>query len=115
MSLKDNKEFVELRDYWYSKLKKRGFNDIENPQGLLIEHHALRYNQVDTGDWVAHQRYYELAGQLLHSHKFVNGLERTVWEHHCAGKSTQSIAKLVKKSKNTVFRIIADLQEYIKQ
>lgn len=113
MNLK-SKEFKDLKDRWYKKLKKSGFVDIEEDEKRLLEYHNTKYSSSDPLAFSSQQRYFELAGQLLHSFPFKSSEQRTIWTLHCEGKTVRSIGKRVDRSTFYVRSVIDDLAKLIK-
>lgn len=97
--LKAPKTYDELKIEWYDKLKNCGFEDIEQPDGMLKRWSSSVFNDRRLGYTYEERRayydsvaeYYRLAGQLLHTYKFSNGLERLVWKLHCEGRGQNHI------------------------
>ena len=107
-------ELQRLTEVWYKKLSKAGFKDIEDSQERLLEYHNTKYSVRDPLAFASQQRYYELSAQLLHTHSFRDSEHRTIWDLHCQGRSNQSIAKRVNRSKYYVFTVIESLAKLIK-
>lgn len=96
----DTKEFKDLNNTWKKKLKKSGFDDVEQADGnlkrwdshfFIVHHNPTLYH--------AKEAYYRYANQFLHEHKFETRLEKFIWEKHAAGISLQDIVKAIKKTK----------------
>jgi hypothetical protein len=47
------------------------------------------------------QRYFALAGQFLHEHKFKTEKQMQVWSLHCEGHSVRVISEMLKAKKVT--------------
>lgn len=103
-----------LKALWYKKLKESGFTDIEDNQERLIDYHNNRFLDKNPLEFESQRRYYELAGQMLHTYNFRDSEQKTIWTLHCQGKSNQTIAKHVARSKHYVFTVIEDLSKLIK-
>lgn len=101
MSQKFNKtkEFKALNDKWQKKLKKSGFEDIEDEKG-----------NIDRGSWDFRTKkvlysyqtkveYYYKATQFLNDYNFETPLDRAVWTYHVEGIGRREIAKLLQKLK----------------
>lgn len=96
MSPQNSKEFLALQEKWYKKLKKSGFEDVETPDGKLKEWDSNFFRQQYDGIKVkAKERYYQLAGQFLHSHRFKNRLHRKIFKLHSQGFNKVEILKLI--------------------
>ena len=91
------KEFKTLKNSWYSKLKKSGFNDIEQDENLLKvwdnKHFLVRYGD----SFKAKEEYFRIAGQFLYEYEFENKLEKHIWTKHIEGLSVHDIAKFLYK------------------
>lgn len=99
------KTTAQLTKEWYAKLKAEGFNDIERTDGSLTiwaSTHVLPYHTMTT--FTAKQDYYQLAGQFLYDHKFVDHFEKRVWEMHASGHSVRTIIKALKKERFRAYR-----------
>lgn len=105
--------YDKLRAKWYARLKREGFEDLEDDRGRLIEY-STRYASKHPLAFASQQRYFELAGQLLHIHSFDSAEQRSIWILHCQGKSNASIARKVERSKHYVFTVIEELAKLIK-
>ncbi len=97
-------ELERLQKVWYAKLKKEGFNDIEdarNPDLNLTNHDAFsqsnKYGQ-HTPLWrQSKEEYYQMATYFLNHYKFASNLEKIIWEYHTNAMSRQDIAATLKK------------------
>jgi hypothetical protein len=94
---KHNPELLKLKATWYAKLKKKGFQDIEQDEERLNtwDSHYFHSN-YDFTRFQAKEEYYRLAGQFLNCHKFKNAAEKKVWELHSSGKSIREIVTKMK-------------------
>ncbi len=94
-----DKKLNKLKDKWYAKLEREGFNDIEQEDGRLKSWsmHFVQARYGNTAEFEAKQDYYRLAGQLLHEHKFESELEKLIWEKHCEGETVRGIVTMLKK------------------
>lgn len=99
----NSKEFKKLQDKWYKKLKKDGFDDIENSFEDLRTGSNNNIQQLQTVDsFEARAVYYRLASQFLYEHKFENLFDRQVWSAHCEGIAMRQIAKAMNTYKRKV-------------
>ena len=100
---------------WRLKLKHSGFNDIEDSVGNLKEHHAhkFRSKRKSHTEIVVKERYYQLASQLAHSHKFDSDLDHAVWALHANGKYESEIADMLGITKSKAHRIIANVRKLL--
>lgn len=101
----------ELQDKWYAKLKKSGFEDIENERGdlkassthNLVSHHGEYYaDKISFHEGKA--EYYRLAGFFLHDKKFESKLDKQIWELHANDRSIREIVTILKKKKIKAYR-----------
>lgn len=90
------KEFKKLQSEWTKKLKKSGFEDIEDSKGKLLQYSASHVNhRIAPVKWETKSEYYRLAEHFFHEHKF-KSLEQSIWELHYAGDSIRTIVKKLK-------------------
>lgn len=114
MDKRNNKDFKDLQDKWY---KKAGF-EVESSEYSVIKTPGRYLYDTYRGHQIiaAKQRYYELAGQFLHSYQFIDTLEKKIWNAHSEGVTIRQIAETLKLSKSAVHRTIKYLkEEMIKQ
>lgn len=111
-----SKEFLELQNKWYKKLKTKGFEDIEQDEDKLTRwdsHYFFDRHTKETAE--ERTEYYRLAGQFLHEYKFADSTERAIWEAHALGSpSHKTIAPLINKpgyGRNAVWLILKRLRE----
>lgn len=118
------KEFLELNKKWQKKLKKSGFEDIEQDENSLKSWSMIFLLNYEPITWKAKEDYYRLAAQMLQDYKFSSKTEKFIWEEHAKGTSIRSIVKLLKRKgiktykckvhatiKNLVKEIIAKCQK----
>lgn len=105
--------FKKLQKEWYIKLKKSGFEEIEDLKtGGLQKWHASYYmNTYPTFVFQAQREYYYLATHFLTSHSFSHEIERLIWSLHSEGMPMRKIAKEVKSKTCRVFLIIQSLRK----
>lgn len=107
----------QLRDKWDKKLKDSGFKDIENshPDRQLKHYDSIEFQRYYTPDaFEAKRRYFELAGHLLHEHKFRSQKHKDIWELHCQGKQFPEIARKFRTTTMRIYRIIKQYDKFIK-
>lgn len=125
----NNPEFNKLREVWYRKLERTGFEDAERDD-YKIKNPSFNYAHIDKRRkftmeqahiyWAAKHEYYYLANQFLHSHKFKNPRERNIWEYHSNGIGIRSIVKTINKvsssktTKDIVWKTLKRLQKIMK-
>lgn len=85
-------------DVWYKKLKDKGFDDIEYPNGS-IRSCLPQGGHKDPELQGIIQEYYYMATHFLNDHKFLNELDQVIWTYHTEGISPRNIEKLLKKVK----------------
>src|SRR5271165_3809627 len=104
--MSNNQELKSLQKTWYAKLKKSGFNDIEQSDMQLKKWSSQVFNisgdGIDHTDvkilWEAKAEYYRLAEHFLNEYEFLDTLEKQIWKLHSETNSYRDIAK---KLKNT--------------
>lgn len=116
MSTKTNLE--KLQKIWYEKLKKSGFDDIENENGELTRGLPRVTNQAPIQIEVI-QHYYSWARSFLHEHEFKSEFEKAVWELHSEGIAVRAISvelrrKGYKKQKDAVWYVVKRLEQLMK-
>ena len=99
-----DKKFIKLNDEWRKKLKKSGFQDIEDED-----------ENIDRGSWDFRMKrvqriyrtkseYYYMATQFLNDYKFESVLEKTIWTYHAEGVSVRDIVKLLNELKLSKYK-----------
>jgi hypothetical protein len=110
-------KFRTLNKKWHDKLESLGFYDMEefdSPMELMKTHENERFRIKFTGDeFIARQRYYELAGQLLHSYKFESESDRQIWKLHSEGVSERAIAREYGFKHQKVKNLVSSLKKRI--
>lgn len=109
MSQKFNKtkKFKDLQEKWRKKLKKSGFNDIEDEN-----------ENIDRGSWDFRTKkvldsyqtkkdYYYRATQFLNEYNFDTQLDKIIWEYHVEAIGVRGIAKILNKLKLSKFRHVS--------
>lgn len=108
-------DFKSLDAKWKQKLKKSGFEDIEQPDGLLKIWASYFFKVRSNGTTEqAKEEYYRLAGHLLYDHKFPTARHKAVWELHAIGQTLDEITAALKSrnfkmSRDRVYKIIKEL------
>ena len=123
MAYYDTAKFKKLRDAWYKKLAKSGFQDAEeekNGRDWLKRWHSSYFQTKHTPDsFRAKEMYYQIALKMLHTYPFSNSFERQVWTMHSNGISLRLIALELDCNKDkvhiTVKRIVAAMKDFTKQ
>lgn len=95
MNTKTDKNFKALQDKWYKKLEEEGFEDIEKTNGTLLRvdlpDNIQKFYTRDVYD--LKEYYYRCATHFVHSHEFINEVEKAIWELHSDGLSIRNITK----------------------
>jgi len=115
----DEQEFLELQAKWDKKLKKSGFNDIEqrNDGNLKVSSQRIIRAQENATAHQAKVDYYRLAGQFLWEYPFKRGLDKFIWSLHAEGVSLRDISDEIKKkkhktmTKNKVHEVVKRLED----
>ena len=118
MSQKDD-DLIELRKYWYDKLKKNGFKDIETIHGTIKDWPAARLRRDYTPErFKEKQTYYQIASQVTWEYCFESPLEKQIWELHSDGYSLRDISKKIrtdqnKMNKDKIKKIIGKISQIV--
>lgn len=97
---KSRNDYEKLRDKWYAKLKKEGFEDIEVNEAELKEYSASTLRRKrDFNNWQDKAAYYSMATNFLNDYRFASELEKVMWEYHSNAISIRDIVKLLSKAK----------------
>lgn len=95
-------DFPALQKKWDEKLKKSGFDDIEDrEQDRLKEWHSLwfkKYYNHTTAD------YYALAADFATNYIFPDKLDKYIWEKHAEGMSVRDISDYLLEYHNIVVK-----------
>lgn len=99
------KTLNQLYAIWDKKLKRSGFNDIEQRKDENLKTWSsifpLRHSTVSI---YAKQEYYRAAGHFLYDHKFETPIQRRMWELHSQGVSIRHIVKMLDKQNITTYK-----------
>ena len=92
---------------WNRKLKRSGFEDIENDKSQLrvsstslarrSYHNQYFEDRIEV--YNARLEYYRMAEHFLYDHTFDNDLDKTIWQMHSEGISFRHIAEYVRHNK----------------
>src|ERR1700678_1534982 len=104
--MKQKPPLAKLKKLWYKKLKVKGFKDIEDANGRLINWSSSKTVTQDKTT----EEYYRLASQMIWSGKFNTKQERTIWTYHSDGVKAKEIAGLTSTSLRTVYRRIRTIR-----
>lgn len=126
-------DFKELEAKWYAKLKKGGFQDIEKvsvPGRPLISFHSNHfakpavvaqrakkekyYRQIE--DFVNHNKIHEICKSIAeHGNNSVSPkIVKNIIELHGSGFSERKIAKKIRRSNDSVHRVLVKAREWMK-
>ncbi len=118
------KTYEEERDFWYAKLEKVGFNDLEDKEGRLKKWSSDVFGKkalIQNGGWQAKAAYYEMCEKFLAEYPFEDELERMIWAYHTEAISVRDIAETLNKAKVTktnrqaVWLVVKRLETRMKQ
>lgn len=104
----------KLQDKWYSKLKKKGFEDIEQDETRLKKWSETYFTKGDlkqsnTIIINAKMDYYRMCRGFLESHVFKNKTEKRMFEMHTEGLGVRVIAVELKTYRRKVHEKIQEL------
>lgn len=114
-------DFHTLKDVWYRKLERSGFEDIERDEYKLKRSSKDFCLPVVNRDWEAKNEYYSMTGRFLNEYKFKNNLEKVIWEYHSNAISMRDIAQTLNKTrvkkfnKDSVHSILKPLIKQMKK
>jgi hypothetical protein len=112
-------KYKKLQKKWYDKLKKEGFEDIEQDEDhlkqwdsqLFITRHTnftsksgKKEAHFDATWFKSQEEYYQLAGAFLHEHEFDSKVDKVIWELHSEGMPNTEIYKELVKRKSKVYQ-----------
>jgi len=122
MARKPRTEYEKLRDVWYAKLKKKGFEDIETDEDHLKSWSIKFALKESLRSWQAKASYYSMAERFLNDYNFESKLEQAIWAYHAEGISIREIVTTLKKAKirktvnrDSVFKTIKKLEYVMKK
>lgn len=116
LSQHNSQELKKLQREWDEKLKKSGFQEIENREnGLLKVWHSYHFQKQDQGRIESQSLYYEKAWEFFHRHPFKDLLELRIWELHCEGLSLRQIAKELRLKTCRAYKVICVLKELMNE
>ena len=85
--------YKTLKARWYKKLKKEGFDDIENNGGSLKAEVDPRTISYALSNKESREEYYKKAEEFLANYKEFTVQERQIWALHCQGMGAVRISK----------------------
>lgn len=92
-------DFKKLKDKWYKKLEKSGFEDVESDEYNLKSWSSVLFLRKTPESWEAKATYYQMASNFLEEYKFDSNIEKTIWEYHSNGLSARNTSVLLKKAR----------------
>lgn len=100
----------QLQKVWYAKLKKSGFDDIEqanDPDEMLKrwDSHYFR-RSVNDHQFESTQEYYYMATQWVELYNFKNARHKKMWTKYANGDTLRDIAKKHRCAHSTAYGII---------
>jgi len=108
-------DLIQLKSFWYKKLKDKGFNDIENDKGYLkVWSQELNTDKVHPIWRASAEEYFRLAGQLLYEKRFIIGtdaIDKRIWKMHSNGFNSAKVAQRMGMNEKTVESRIRKLQK----
>lgn len=108
-------QYNETKKKWYEKLKREGFEDIEQDEKTLKRWHSSYFICPSHGfrtieKFNAQRDYYLQASKFLHIGTF-NEKEYDVWELHAEGVSTREISRLLGIGRFPVWQMVKKMKE----
>jgi hypothetical protein len=108
---KKSEEFLKLQEDWYARIRRDGFEDIEDTKSgneylkrWDSSYFQSRYcPQIFKGK----ESYYQSAGQFFYLNLFKNTKEKKIWFFHSEGLSMREIASKMKIKLSVVHQTIA--------
>lgn len=96
--------FVELKKKWYEKLKKSGFEEIEDlngPKDFLIHYDSSRFFKDYSAEYIdEHQTYYRMCDDFFWNYAaWKSPPEKEIWRLHSMGYSRRKIAFILQRQK----------------
>ena len=92
-NLYNNEKFNRLKEKWYKKLEKSGFEDIEQDDKTLKIWSSRFANKKSIYSWQAKATYYQMAVSFLEDYKFDSKKERMIWQYHSEGFGAKDTAE----------------------
>lgn len=97
MSFWDKPDFKRLSEEWDKKLRKAGFEDVENKDGMLKEWSTNFFrNQFVPEVYEANLSYYQMITDIFQNYPFKTKKERFIFEKHAEGGKFREISRLFK-------------------
>lgn len=100
-----SKDLKKLQKLWYDKLKKEGFDDIEQDENYLKRWDSHWFNSQYSPEYFQNKaEYYRAAGKFLYEHQFKSELERQIWAKHAEGLTIRDIVTVLRKARFKLYR-----------
>lgn len=115
--LNKKEKFEALKKFWYDKLAKQGFKDIEPSEFTLTSWHSQLKQKYSVEEFQAKQTYYNMANNFLSEHEFKSILDKVIWEYWCNGIPVRDISeqfgkvKIERIKKSTIWNIVRRLEK----
>lgn len=116
-------DYKTLKEVWYKKLVRSGFNDIEqdeyNFKGVAHSSYFIRPQSLES--WQSKEEYYRMARNFLNDYSFSSRAEIIIWEYHSEGILVPDILNLLKRvrikrfNRDDVHKIIRNLRTEMKK
>ncbi len=104
-----------LRETWYNKLKKLGFDDIETKDEHLKRHDAYYFATWSEAQHGEIRAYYNECQDFYREHNFYSKSDKYVWKLHCQGMTQDEIAKDIGVNQKTISDVIIRLTRKMKE
>lgn len=100
-------KFDALKRKWYEKLKRSGFDDIEQDENYLNTGASNPFSRKAKGEtykdkevfYKSREEYYRLAGQFFWEYPWSSRKEQLIWELHKEGTSIRDIVLELKRKR----------------
>lgn len=102
------KQFKDLQSKWYNKLKKSGFEDLEQGEKLLRYDGDWFHKHIDTLKYENTTMFFERCMQFGNTMKAIKR-DKKIWGYFCEGRTLMEIEKLVDLKKSRIAEIIKGL------
>lgn len=102
----NNPKFKKLSAQWEKRLKKSGFEDIENGDRLKRHDVDWFHNHIDNLKFQTTRDFYLQATKFLAKHDFQTKEHEHIWMLFSEGKTPKQIANHVTLQERQILRII---------
>lgn len=108
----------ELQKKWYDKLRRSGFEDIENSRGELIDHQSVHDFSQRIGFrvefWENVRDYYIWAEHMILLGTFKSKMDKKIWTLHAHGQSSRDIEEHISFDHTWISRKIKKIRAYLR-